>query len=71
MKGGPPAWFEKYVQGVKSTENMASTSKKGVRSIKKDAKDTAAEKWKDGMTRDKVHHEIDGHMSRMYQMMFK
>lgn len=66
----PPAWFEKYVQGVKQTENLASTDKQKNKEVNENAKVVASEKWGDEHTRDKVNQEVDKHMKRMYSMMF-
>lgn len=66
----PPAWFEKYVQGVKQTENLACTDKQKNKDVNENAKVVASEKWGDEHTRDKVNQEVDKHMKRMYSMMF-
>lgn len=66
----PPSWFHKYVEGVKSEESKLSREKKPKRQIKEEAKAAAKEHWDNGLTRNRVENEIDGHMSRMYNMMF-
>jgi hypothetical protein len=66
----PPAWFEKYVQGVKKEEAMVKTEKVPAKKVKLDAQETAKERWDDGLTRDRVTNEVDNHMTRMYSMIF-
>ena len=66
----PPAWFKQYVAGVKKEEAKISREKKPKKQIQKEAQEVAETQWADGFTRDRVRNEVDGHMSRMYQMMF-
>ena len=66
----PPAWFKQYVAGVKKEEAKISRDKKPNKQIRKEAQEVAHTQWADGFTRDRVQNEVDGHMSRMYQMMF-
>lgn len=67
---GPPAWFKQYVAGVKKEEAVISSDKKPKKQIQREAEDHAQKNWSDSFTRDRVRNEVDGHMSRMYQMMF-
>ena len=67
---GPPAWFKQYVAGVKKEEAKISREKKPNKQIQKEAREVAQTSWDDGFTRDRLRNEVDGHMSRMYQMMF-
>jgi len=66
----PPAWFKQYVAGVKKEEDKISTEKKPKKQIQKEAVEVAQKNWNDEFTRHRVRNEVDGHMSRMYQMMF-
>ena len=66
----PPAWFHKYVEGVKKEENTLKVKKSSKKVVKKDAKETASKKWKEPLTRGRVEHEVNNHMSRMYSTMF-
>lgn len=66
----PPAWFQKYVQGVKSEEAKQSASRVPKKEVLQEAKQTAQQQWNDGLTRDRVQNEVDSHMSRMYGMIF-
>lgn len=66
----PPVWFKQYVAGVKKEEAKISREKKPKKQIQKEAQEVAQSQWADGFTRDRVRNEVDGHMSRMYQMMF-
>jgi len=66
----PPVWFKQYVAGVKKEEAKISREKKPKKQIQKEAQEVAQTQWADGFTRDRVRNEVDGHMSRMYQMMF-
>lgn len=66
----PPAWFHKYVEGVKKEENTLKVKKSSKKVVKKDAKETASKKWSEPHTRGRVEHEVNNHMSRMYSTMF-
>jgi hypothetical protein len=47
-----------------------SKEKKPQKAVREEAKEYASDKWNDGLTRGRVQQEVDGHMSRMYGMMF-
>jgi len=66
----PPAWFQKYVAGVKSEEAKQSASKVPKKEVLEVARQTAQQQWNDGLTRDRIQNEVDSHMSRMYGMIF-
>lgn len=66
----PPSWFKQYVSGVKREEAKISREKKPKKQIQQEAVEVAQKNWSDSFTRDRVRNEVDGHMSRMYQMMF-
>lgn len=66
----PPSWFKQYVSGVKKEEAKISREKKPKKQIQQEAVEVAHKNWNDSFTRDRVRNEVDGHMSRMYQMMF-
>lgn len=66
----PPAWFQKYVEGVKQEEAKASPSSVSKKQVAETARQVAQTAWEDGLTRDRVQHEVDNHMGRMYSMIF-
>jgi hypothetical protein len=66
----PPAWFQKYVEGVNKEQNILNKEKKPAKQIKFESQEVASKSWNDGLTRDRVQQEVDGHMGRMYGMMF-
>jgi len=66
----PPAWFRKYVAGVKNEERMHQEPKKPKKEVAREANQVAEQQWGNGLVRDRVRNEVDKHMSRMYQMIF-
>lgn len=66
----PPAWFRKYVSGVKKEENSLKKQKAPKRQLDEEVEEVAHRQWGDGMVRDRVRNEVDGHMGRMYGMIF-
>lgn len=66
----PPIWFQKYVEGVNKEQNLLNREKKPAKQVKIESQEVAAKSWNDGLTRDRVQQEVDGHMGRMYNMMF-
>ena len=66
----PPAWFQKYVEGVKKEQARHEKAKKPAKQIQQEATEVAQTKWDDGLTRDRLKNEVDGHMNRMYSMIF-
>jgi hypothetical protein len=66
----PPTWFQKYVEGVKHEEAKQSQMKVTKKQVEEEARQTATQQWQDGFTRDRVQNEVDGHMTRMYGMIF-
>jgi hypothetical protein len=66
----PPKWFKQYVSSVKKEESSLSKDKKPKKMIAEEAEVQASEQWKNGMVRDRVRNEVDGHMNRMYSMIF-
>lgn len=66
----PPAWFQKYVEGVKKEQARHEKEKKPAKQIQQEATQVAQSKWDDGLTRDRLRNEVDGHMNRMYSMIF-
>lgn len=67
----PPAWFKKYVAGVKNEERaLQEAPKKPKKEIAKEADQMARQQWGNGLVRDRVNNEVDKHMNRMYQMIF-
>lgn len=69
-KSDPPQWFKKYVEGVKQEQTKLNGDKKPVKQVRQEAGEEAETKWKDNHTRDRVTHEVDSHMNRMYGMIF-
>jgi multidrug efflux pump subunit AcrA (membrane-fusion protein) len=66
----PPAWFRKYVAGVKNEERMHQEPKKPKKEVAREANQVAEQQWGNGLVRDRVRNEVDKHMGRMYQMIF-
>lgn len=66
----PPAWFQKYIEGVKREQSHATSEKKPVKQIQQEAEQEAKSKWENGLVRDRLQNEVDGHMNRMYSMIF-
>lgn len=66
----PPQWFAKYVEGVKKEQATLKTEKVAPKQIKEEAKEAASKSWNNGLTRNRVENEVNGHMSRMYSMIF-
>jgi len=66
----PPKWFMTFVEGVKR-EQVAQTGEKVKKAdIKAQAEEQAKVTWNDGYTRDRIHHEQNKHLDKMYTMMF-
>jgi translation initiation factor 4G len=65
-----PQWFSKYVEGVQREQAVIKNEKVPAKKAKEEAQEAAAKSWKNGLTRDRVQNEVDGHMSRMYSMIF-
>jgi len=68
--GEPPEWFKKYIHGVKTEQSKSSSEKKSQRILKEEVSEEAKQRWDDSQTRDRVTHEVDNHMNRMYSMIF-
>jgi len=66
----PPKWFEQYIQGVKKEENSIAKDKKPAKVVRIEAKESAQQHWNNGLTRDRVKNEVDGHMDRLYTQIF-
>ena len=66
----PPAWFQKYIQGVKGEINTVAEKPKELVQIEKESVKEAKKAWNNGLTRARVNNEVEGHMDRMYEMMF-
>lgn len=66
----PPAWFQKYIEGVKREQAHSTTEKKPVKQIQQEAHEEAKTKWDNGLVRDRLQNEVNGHMNRMYNMIF-
>lgn len=66
----PPAWFKSYVASVKKEENLVAAEKKPVKVIKEESAAVAAERWNDGVTRDRLKSEQDRHFANTYSMIF-
>ena len=66
----PPAWFRQYVDGVKNVESEMSTVKKPKRTLVRESREAAEASWGDGLTRNMVQNEVDGHLSRLHGMIF-
>jgi len=66
----PPAWFKKYIESVKTEQSKLSSEKKAQKVIREEAQQEAQVHWEDEPTRQRVTHEVDSHMNRMYSMIF-
>jgi hypothetical protein len=66
----PPVWFKKYIEGVQREKKMQAGEKVAKKQLKEEAEGLAQKSWEDGLTRDRVHDELDNHMSRMHRMIF-
>jgi hypothetical protein len=66
----PPGWFQKYIEGVKREQSHSTADKKPVKQIQQEAEQEAKSKWGNGLVRDRLQNEVDGHMNRMYGMIF-
>lgn len=66
----PPVWFKSFVKGFKREEEKLGTTKRPSKTVNEEAEVHAQEKWKDGLVRDRVRNEVDGHMNRMFNMIF-
>jgi ribonuclease E len=56
-----PAWFEKYVEGVKKEQATMKSEKVPAKKVKEEAKEAASKSWNHGLTRNRVQNEVDGH----------
>lgn len=65
-----PTWFRKYVDGVKNVESEMSSVKKPKRTLVRESKAAAEASWGDGLTRNMVQNEVDGHLARLHGMIF-
>ena len=66
----PPVWFKKYIETVKTEQSKLGPEKKAQKVIKEEAQQEAQVHWGDQPTRNRVTHEVDNHMNRMYSMIF-
>lgn len=66
----PPGWFKKYISGVKKEENAAKKVKLPKKQVDQEVEEVAHKQWGDGYVRDRLRNEVDGHMNRMYGMIF-
>lgn len=66
----PPAWFNKYIQGVKTEQSMIAKDHKPKKQIKIESNQAATDHWNEPLTRDRVTHEVDNHLNRMYSQIF-
>lgn len=65
-----PQWFNKYVESVQKERQQLSETKVPAKQLKIESQEVAKKRWEDGLTRDRVHDEMNNHMSRMYKMIF-
>jgi len=65
-----PQWFNKYVESVQKEKQQLSEIKVPAKQLKSESQEVARKRWEDGLTRDRVHDEMNNHMSRMYKMIF-
>lgn len=60
----PPAWFKRYIAGVKKEENANKKLKSSSKQLNEEAEEVAHKTWGSGLVRDRVQNEVDGHMGR-------
>lgn len=65
-----PQWFNKYVESVQKEKQQLSETKVPAKQLKIESQEVAKKRWEDGLTRDRVHDEMNNHMGRMYKMIF-
>ncbi len=65
-----PPWFKRYLEGVSKEKAEQSDHKKPKKQIVAEANAEANAKWNDGLTRDRVNHEVSSHMTNMYTSIF-
>ena len=65
-----PQWFNKYVESVQKERQQLSETKVPAKQLKIESQEVAKKRWEDGLTRDRVHDEMNNHMGRMYKMIF-
>ena len=65
----PPSWFKAYLHDEQKRRNADKPKKERMpQAALKQASDVqAAVKWSDGLTKDRVTNEVNGHMNRLYQ----
>ena len=56
-----PAWFAKYVEGVKKEQSVIKNEKVPAKKVKEEAQEVASKSWNHGLTRNRVQNEVDGH----------
>jgi len=56
-----PVWFAKYVEGVKKEQATMKSDKTPAKKVKEEAKEAATKSWNNGLTRNRVQNEVDGH----------
>jgi len=64
----PPQWFTKFVENGKQELNLQAAEKKPKKIVREEAQHEAQQQWQDGFTRDRINHEINNHVNRMYSM---
>lgn len=64
----PPSWFKAYLHEEQKRRNADKPKKEraSAPAVKQAAEVQAAVKWSDGLTRDRVNNEVNGHMNRLY-----
>ena len=60
-----PQWFNKYVESVQKERQQLSETKVPAKQLKIESQEVAKKRWEDGLTRDRVHDEMNNHMGRM------
>lgn len=61
-----PAWFAKYVEGVKKEQSVIKNEKVPAKKVKEEAQEVASKSWNHGLTRNRVQNEVDGHSNIFY-----
>lgn len=67
----PPPWFTKFVAGFRSEKKEQEGLKTSKKDLKAEAEREARQKWNDQVTRGRIQSEVDGHLSSMYNAIFR
>jgi hypothetical protein len=66
----PPEWFKTFHRNVVSEKEQQVASAKPKQQIRIESDADAQVRWREPLTRTRVTSEVDGHVGRMYDMIF-